>query len=320
MRIGFIGLGWIAGVYRKGLQRIEQPISAVFDINPDQVAKFAAETGATPYRDYQEMLARERLGAVFISIPPGAHATQVADAARAGAAVFVAKPVALDLDLAVRTHEAIAASGVINQVGYMARYSDIAERAKELLHGRELGLALGRFLCRMGATHPWWGKRAISGGQMLEQSTHVFDLMRYFLGEVGEVQVFGHAGLGSDIADFEDSTVANLRFKSGAVGNVASTYTANAPDGFAVELSGRDCYLKLVMDLQLRGQVDNQPVEFDGKETGYFRQVEQFIRAVERHDQSLVRSSYADAVRTLAVTLAANRSLETGRAELVEEV
>jgi predicted dehydrogenase len=320
MRIGFIGLGWIAGVYREGLQRIEQPISAVFDIKADQVAKFAAETGAAPYHDYREMLARERLDAVFISIPPGAHASQVADAAQAGAAAFVAKPIALDLELAVRTREAIAASGVINQVGYMARYSDIAERARELLDGRELGLALGRFLCRMGATHPWWGKRAISGGQMLEQSTHVFDLMRYFLGEVGEVQAFGHAGLGADIADFEDSTVANLRFKSGAVGNVASTYTANAPDGFAVELAGRDCYLKLVMDLQLRGQVDNQPVEFDGKETGYFRQVEQFIRAVERHDPRLVRSSYADAVRTLAVTLAANRSLETGRAAAVEEV
>src|ERR687885_2268052 len=107
MRIGFIGLGWIAGVYREGLQRIEQPISAVFDIKADQVAKFAAETGAAPYHDYQEMLARERLDAVFISIPPGAHASQVADAAQAGAAGFVAQPIPPDLELAPRPGDCI---------------------------------------------------------------------------------------------------------------------------------------------------------------------------------------------------------------------
>ena len=51
---------------------------------------------------------------------------------------------------------------------------------------------------------------------------------------------------------------------------------------------------------------------------GYFRQIECFLAAVEAQDQSLVRSSYADAVNSLAVTLAANRSLETGKVELVE--
>ena len=42
------------------------------------------------------------------------------------------------------------------------------------------------------------------------------------------------------------------------------------------------------------------------------------MAAVEAQDQSLVRTSYADAVKTLAATLAANRSLETGQVETVE--
>jgi len=58
-------------------------------------------------------------------------------------------------------------------------------------------------------------------------------------------------------------------------------------------------------------------VQFDGEEAGYFRQVEQFLKAVEAKDQSLVRSSYEDAARTLAVTLAANKSLQSGQIEKV---
>jgi hypothetical protein len=47
--------------------------------------------------------------------------------------------------------------------------------------------------------------------------------------------------------------------------------------------------------------------------------VEQFLEAVRAQDQRRVRSSYADALKTLAVTDAANRSLHTGHVERVEE-
>jgi predicted dehydrogenase len=155
---------------------------------------------------------------------------------------------------------------------------------------------------------------------MLEQSTHVFDWLRYFLGEVDEVTAYGHQGAGDDIADFEDSTSCNLRFARGAAGKIVSTSCAKTPKGFAAELSGRDFYLKAVMDNHLHGVVENENVEFYGEEAGYFRQVEHFLRAVEANDQNLVRSSYEDAAKTLAVTLAANESLRSGRPEKVKAV
>ncbi|MBI2201422.1 MAG: hypothetical protein HYU43_05715 [Armatimonadetes bacterium] len=93
---------------------------------------------------------------------------------------------------------------------------------------------------------------------------------------------------------------------------------AGGEDGFAAELVGDNLYLKVVMDTKLRGRVDGEAVSYDGEERGYFRQVEQFLKAVETRDQRMVRTSYEDAVRTLAVTVAANRSLVTGRGERVE--
>ncbi len=317
LNIAFVGVGGIAGNYRGSLRRLQLPVAAVCDINAERAASVANEENATAYTNTTEMLEKENPDIVFVCIPPGAHTTQAADVAKAGAAVFVAKPIALDMDVAHRTLDAIETAGVINQVGYMARYSDITAKAKELIGKRKLGMAFGRFFCRMGAGHPWWGKFAVSGGQMVEQSTHVFDLLRCFLGDVTEVQAFGLKDVSGDIADFEECTVCNLHFASGAVGNVTSTCVAGAPEGFAAELVGDNLYIKLVLDMQLRGSIDGQSVDYTGAESGYFRQIEQFVKAVKQNDQNLVLSNYADAVKTVAVTLAANRSLETGKVEKV---
>ena len=317
MKIAFIGVGGIAGNYRRSLKQLQRSVASVCDINADRAAAIAAEENATAYTDHQEMLEKENTDVVFICIPPGAHATQVADAAESGAAVFVAKPVAQDLKTAQNARDIIKDAGVINQVGYMARYSDITDKAKALVGERKLSMGIGRFLARMGASHPWWGKFEVSRGQMVEQTTHVFDLIRYFLGNVESVQAYGIKGVSDGIADFEECTVCNLKFKNGAVASITSTCVARAHDNFATELVGDDIYLKLTHDLGLRGQIGGEGIDFTGAEAGYFRQVEQFIKAVEANDQRLVRSSYEDALMTLAVTLAANRSLETGQVEQV---
>ena len=317
MKITFIGVGGIAGSYRRSLNQLERPIAAVCDINAERAAAIATEENATAYTAHTEMLQKEKPDVVFTCIPPGAHTTQVADAAASGAAVFVAKPVAQDLDTANHARDAIASAGVINQVGYMARYSDITAKAKELVGDQKLTMGIGRFLTRMGANHPWWGKYEVSRGQMVEQTTHVFDLIRYFLGDVDSVQAYGIKNVSDGIADFEECTVCNLKFQSGAVGSITSTCVARAHENFATELVGDDLYLKLTHDSGLRGQISGEGIDYTGTEAGYFRQVEQFINAVDANDQGLVLSSYADAVKSLAVTLAANRSLETGQVEQV---
>jgi len=317
VRIAFIGVGGIAGNYRRSLKQLQRPIAAVCDINAEHAVSIAAKENAIAYTNHGEMLEKEQPDVVFTCIPPGAHTTQVADAAATGAALFVAKPVAQDLETAQRARDAIGTADVVNQVGYMARYSDITAKAKELVGARKLAMGFGRFLARMGVNHPWWGKYDVSRGQMVEQTTHVFDLIRYFLGDVTNVHAYGIKGVSDSIADFEECTVCNMQFESGAVGNITSTCVARAHDNFATELVGDDIYLKLTHDLGLRGQVGDETIDYTGTEAGYFRQVEQFIKAVEANVQALVRSSYADAVKTLAVTLAANRSLETGQVEQV---
>ncbi len=107
MKIAFIGVGGIAGNYRRSLKQLERPVAAVCDINAERAASIAADENAISYTDHQEMLQKEKPDVVFTCIPPGAHATQVADAAKSKAAVFVAKPVAQNIETAQNTREVI---------------------------------------------------------------------------------------------------------------------------------------------------------------------------------------------------------------------
>src|SRR2546421_4608436 len=154
MKIAMIGVGGIAGNYRGSLKGLGQPVTAVCDVNAERARQVAAEEGAQSYTDHRELLEKEKPDAVFVAIPPFAHTTQVSDAAKAGCALFVAKPIALDVATARPIAETVARSGVINQVGYMARYADITDRARQLVGDREIGMLVGRFMCRMGASHP----------------------------------------------------------------------------------------------------------------------------------------------------------------------
>lgn len=316
MRIGFIGAGLIAESYIASLKRLGRGVAAICEIDPRRAEQVAAGLDCRSYSSHVPMLQRERLDAVFITTPPAARLDQIREAALAGAAVFVAKPAALDLDTARSSLDAILASGVVNQVGYMARYSDITEKARELTRDVPLALGTGHFLYRL-KNHPWWGKREETGGQMLEQSTHLFDLLRYFLGEIREVHAYGHLGLAGSYADFEDCTVCNLLFEGGAIGHITSNCCADGIDCFYAELMGCEVCVRLSMDHNLQARIGTELVDYRGDESGYFRQIEGFLQAVEGNSQHLVRSSYQDAMRTLAATLAANRSLVTGAPEKV---
>jgi len=78
-------------------------------------------------------------------------------------------------------------------------------------------------------------------------------------------------------------------------------------------------YLRISGETKLTGRVFGSNVDYTGAERGYFRQVKRFLEAVEKRDQSLVLTDYADGVKTLAVTLAANLSMRSGQAVRVRE-
>ncbi|MBA3944071.1 MAG: Gfo/Idh/MocA family oxidoreductase [Herpetosiphonaceae bacterium] len=323
IRIGFIGCGGIAREYLQRLDMLsdEAQVVAFCDIDQGRAQELALgrEVGRDRqigiYTDYRPMLYHGQLDAIFDNLPPFARGDELVLAAERGCAIFTTKPLALDLATAQRSFAAIEQAGVINSVGYMFRYSGITKYVKNLLQDRPLAMIMGQVIGAMPGG--WNQQRALSGGQIVEQSTHMVDLARYFGGEIKQVYALGRKGTVPERVDYEDVTTVSLDFDGGAVGTIVST-CAVWKFFWGCTIIARDLHLELVYDAwTVRGTIDGEPVDYHDPVSGYLEQIATFVRAVRDHDQSLVRCSYRDGLGTLATTLAANRSLVSGLPEPV---
>lgn len=115
IRIGFLGTGIAASWHLENLVTMEGvEIAALCDTAPGKARETASRYGGQPYTIYEEMLDTERLDALYICLPPFAHAEQEVPAAERGIHLLVEKPVALDPAQGRRVAEAIARAGVIS--------------------------------------------------------------------------------------------------------------------------------------------------------------------------------------------------------------
>jgi predicted dehydrogenase len=336
VRIGFAGTGGIAASHLVNLVRIPQAeVVALHDVDrarcevamrringqQDQAARPGSpeprKLHAKVYTDYRAMLAEAGLHALYICVPPFAHGELEFAAIDAGLALFVEKPVALSLDLARQVAEAIKRKGLVSSSGYQTRYSEATDKARDLLAGNTVGMALGFYLGGLPST-PWWRVQAQSGGQLVEQATHTVDLMRWLLGDVARVYSAGALRVlrVTPNLDIFDVATTVLHFTSGVIGSVANTSilgsgtAAGAPAG--VHVLAQDLRLE-VWGATLKVTTPSKTEEFRWSTNTMMAQDEAFVEAVARRDPARVRSSYADAAKTLAVTLAAERSTRTGQ-------
>jgi len=149
---------------------------------------------------------------------------------------------------------------------------------------------------------------------MVEQTTHIFDLARYLVGPVSEVQAVGARVARPDYpdADIDDVSVATLRFASSALGSLASTCLLKWPhriglhlfgDGLAIELSE----FELMVDVG-KGRPVRAP-----QGDPFMREDRDFIDAVLGR-ANRIRVPYAEALATHRLVTAAARSASEGRA------
>jgi myo-inositol 2-dehydrogenase/D-chiro-inositol 1-dehydrogenase len=134
---------------------------------------------------------------------------------------FVEKPLAADLTVAEDVAATVAAADLPTATGYHWRHLDTVGQARAALSGGAVRLVDARW---WGTCPPpsWWRRQNRSGGQVVEQATHVLDLVRVLAGEVVEV-VGGSAPSSAQGRDVADATAAVLRLESGAVGTVSTS-------------------------------------------------------------------------------------------------
>jgi predicted dehydrogenase len=314
VRIAFIGAGGVARRHARTLSSFEDVrVMAVADPVAAQAETLASLTGARAYTDYQDMLANGHIDALYICVPPYAHGEPERAAIAAGLPFLVEKPIALDLATAESIAKAVQARGIITCVGYHWRYLDTLDRAAALLNeGHPCRLAIGSWLDKI-PDRPWWGRRELSGGQVIEQTTHILDLARVLLGEVDEVYATAaRIERPSDLSvDIDDATVATLRFASGAVGVVTSTSLLRSLYRSSLELFADGLRIELSETALVVDGGDSVEV-FEAQGDARSRPDRDFVDAV-RGRPNRIRVPYLEALETQRLGWAVTRSAAEGR-------
>lgn len=301
VRLGIIGAGAVAVSKHwpaiKRLQTIWEPVEVVaFARRDERAGKAIAEVwGGRWYRDYAEMLDREPLDGVLVLGPNDAHAEHTTACIEKGLPVLVEKPFALSLADGQRVCRLAEQRRVPLMTVANKRYSPPYRRAKRLLDEGALGepaMFAGKFnLGYEYVTH------------LLEAGTiHLFDLTRFFMGDVKTVHAVGVNKYRQDRTRYPfDHVMISFEFVSGAVGQLFSSGAALSLKPWErVEIYGRNAWLavedqcELVLYDSESGPVKSwRPVVpntllFDEEFGGFMGLIENFLQVIRGNEAPLV--------------------------------
>jgi len=325
LRAAVIGCGGIANAHARVLKglgdRVE--IAGLCDIEEKRAVEFNgkyADGKARVFTDFAEMFRRLELDVVYICLPPFAHSNEVELASERGIHVFIEKPIALTMEVADRMVEAVVKRGVKSQVGFMFRFGEAVEKVKALLESGQAGppgLMIGKYQCN--SLHaPWWRRKDKSGGQIVEQIIHTFDIVRYFLGEPTTVFSRMENIFHKDVEDYtvEDVSATVITFENGAVASVTGTNGAIPGKWLSsYELVTRNLTVPFVdANDAVLYRTDRSPVEQETikGETDVMRaETLDFLDAVE--NGGATRTPMIEGARTLELVLTANESASSGK-------
>jgi len=319
LKIGMIGCGGIAGVHVERLKTLEDAQLVAFaDIAEEKAKSFSERHGGEPYTDWREMLDKEDLDIVYICLPPFAHTDEVMVAAEKGIHIFIEKPIALDMKLAGEMVRSDEKSGVKSQVGYASRFAYGVEEAKRLIENGEageVGLAAGWYWCHfLGGK--WWRDKSKSGGQIVEQSTHLFDVLRHLCGEVEMVCGQMNTKFWTDVPDLtvEDVSSSSFRFRSGAVGSiVATTWGVPSQWWFRWMIAARNYTLYSEDRSTLTLHTTKTPLKaktVSEERDTFLLEAKDLVQATLENKDT--RVPIQEGAKTLDFTLAVRKSMETG--------
>ena len=229
IRLALVGCGRISRNHFDAIARLpELELVAVCDEVPARAQEAGEGQGVPWFTDYEQMLATVPSDAVVICTPSGMHPAHGIAAARAGRHVISEKPMAISLAAADALVQACDEHRVLLFVVKQNRLNPpIALLKRAIDRGRFGRIYMANCTVRWTRPQeyydqaPWRGTWEFDGGAFMNQASHYVDLVQWLVGPVESVMA-KTATLARRI-EAEDSGVAILRFRSGAIGTIEVT-------------------------------------------------------------------------------------------------
>ena len=326
LNIGFIGVGSISSVHLNYLKsRNDIRIAALSDISTDLVKDKQNSYGGNAYLDYNEMLKKEKLDAVWICTPSDIREAPLIACAELGLPVFCEKPAERSLEKALKIAEKLDNLNAKVQVGYVFRSNQVVKALKEHIKTDKIHLVQSFYGCNVSLSmglKPWFYEKEISGGALVDQATHNLDLLRCLFGEVKEVVGFAGNPVHAKNAGYSVDEVITLsfRFEQGVLASHTHTWVGDNWRNEIV-LSGEKALYRLNPSRKLSVEQncndplkestdisnDNNTVEQQG--SMYADEDSIFLEMIENGNWDKNPSTYRDAIKSLQLTLACDRAI-----------
>ncbi len=230
LRFALAGCGRIAASHFEAIKthaaRCE--LTDVCDPDPQSLAQAVASTGAAGHTDLTAMLAKTQADCVILATPSGLHAAQSIEIARGGRDVMTEKPMATRWSDGLAMVRACDDAGVRLFVVKQNRRNRTLQLLKQAVDkgrfGRLYMVSVNVFWSRPQSYYDsaaWRGTWEFDGGAFMNQASHYVDLLDWIGGPVESVMAYTGT-LARDI-EVEDTGVAALKWRSGAMGTINVT-------------------------------------------------------------------------------------------------
>lgn len=231
VRVGFLGAGFISTFHSNMLRMCDEPHerAGVFDPDSGRAEAFVAEHGGHVAASVDEVIASS--DAVYVCTWTSEHPELVARVCDAGKAVFVEKPLGVDLAAAREVAATLDRSGVVHQVGLVLRYSPAFTLLESLLtetdrNGRVMAVVFrdDQYLPTGGQYRSTWRADVdkAGAGVLLEHSIHDADLLDRLVGPITSVS--GRSRSFHEIDGIEDLVVAGFDLPDGGVASLTTVW------------------------------------------------------------------------------------------------
>ncbi len=230
IRFALVGCGRIAAKHVEAIAKhgSNAELVAVCDTDPASLARAATAAGVPGFPSLTELLAGSDADAVILATPSGLHAQQTIEAAEAGRHVVTEKPMATRWSDGQAMVQACDAAGVRLFVVKQNRLNATIQLLKRAMDKKRFGqvymVNVNVFWNRPQEYYDsarWRGTWEFDGGAFMNQASHYVDLLDWLVGPVECVHAFT-ATLARRI-EVEDTGVANVRWRSGALGSINVT-------------------------------------------------------------------------------------------------
>ena len=230
IRIGLVGCGRISGRHFDAIkahaERIE--LVAVCDSELALAQRHAEAFDVPGFGSVEELLENSDADMVVLCTPSGLHPSQTVQVAQAGKHVITEKPMATRLADGKRMVSACDEAGVRLFVVKQNRLNPTLQLLKSALAKRRFGriymVNVNVFWTRPQSYYDqakWRGTWEFDGGAFMNQASHYIDLLDWLVGPIESVHAYTST-LERDI-EVEDTGVANVKWRSGALGSVNVT-------------------------------------------------------------------------------------------------